>query len=415
MWRNFFKKAFRKAGGKFKELKGGFIAINFVPYEIRKIAESVEFKNRYGVVRKEYPKATFDKDIAFKNPDVEFISFGHPLLEALLEWIKRNFSHKLKKGAVFRDPSNRYNGILWFFEGEIKDGRGEIAGKKLITIYDNGEMLQEVNPAIIWDFVPITEDKQTYSADISNLKERAERYAISIVEKYRKDILKERIRQAEIKRRYGVKSLQYLIDDLDADLAELYERQAEGEKVDIVIRNKEEKKRRYEEALKNLERDIDRELSLTMSMPKFIGAVRIEPLSKAIDMASDEEVEKIGMQIAMEFERNHGRIPEDVSKENLGFDIRSRGKNEIRYIEVKARAELGPVALTPNEWFKAKRFRDQYWLYVVFNVAREPRLVIINNPIENLKWKERIEVVRFIVPSEELLLKGRQYDVRENE
>jgi len=66
MWRNFFKKAFRKAGGKFKELKGGFIAINFVPYEIRKIAESVEFKNRYGVVRKEYPKQHLTKTLHLK-------------------------------------------------------------------------------------------------------------------------------------------------------------------------------------------------------------------------------------------------------------------------------------------------------------------------------------------------------------
>jgi len=411
----FFKKAFKRAGGRIRIRRDGFLAIDFVPYEIRKIASETNFKNRYGIVLREYPKVTFDKNVAFKNPDVEFISFGHPLLEALLEWIKRNFSHKLKKGAVFRDPSNRYNGILWFFEGEIRDGRGEVAGKKLITIYDNGEILQEVNPAIIWDFVPATESGRNYSVDISNLREKAEHYAISIIEKYRKDILKDRIRQAEVKRRYGIKSLQYLIDDLDVELAELYERQAEGEKVDIVIRNKEEKKRRYEEALKNLERDIDRELSLTMSMPKFIGAIRIEPLSETTDMTSDKEVEKIGMQIAMEYERNHGRIPEDVSKENLGFDIRSRDKNEIRYIEVKARAEIGPVALTPNEWFKAKRFKDQYWLYFVYNVARKPRLVIINNPVENLKWKEKIEVVRFIIPSEELLLKGKQYDVRENE
>ena len=88
----------------------------------------------------------------------------------------------------------------------------------------------------------------------------------------------------------------------------------------------------------------------------------------------------------------------DVSKENLGFDIRSKNNAETRYIEVKARKGEGEVALTPNEWFKAKRFKDQYWLYVVANAATKPTLYIINNPAENLKPQEKIEVVRFVVP-----------------
>gem|GEM_PF-3724125 len=41
------------------------------------------------------------KDIVFKNPDVEFISFGHPVFEALLEWAKRNYFAKLPRGIVY--------------------------------------------------------------------------------------------------------------------------------------------------------------------------------------------------------------------------------------------------------------------------------------------------------------------------
>ncbi|MDQ7082674.1 MAG: hypothetical protein Q9N34_06765 [Aquificota bacterium] len=43
-----------------------------------------------------------------------------------------------------------------------------------------------------------------------------------------------------------------MIADIDAELTELYERQARGERVDLPIRNKEDRKRRYEEALKSL-------------------------------------------------------------------------------------------------------------------------------------------------------------------
>ena len=313
----------------------------------------------------------------------------------------------MQKGSVFQDPSGKYNGVLWFFEGEVKDGKGQIAGKRLITIYDNGKELTDINPAILWDFIASDNNKQT---KVNIDKEKAQEHSISAVEKYKQEIVKERKRQAEIKKKYGIKSLEYFIGKLDADLAELYERQAEGEKVDIVIRNKGEKKKQYEESLKTLQKEIEQEISLTVSMPKFLGAVLIQPeiseISKKAGMVSDEEVEKIGMKISMEYEKKQGRKPIDVSKENLGFDIRSKGDDEIRYIEVKARANEGYVALTTNEWFKANRFKEQYWLYIISNAVTNPSLYIINNPFKNLNAQEKIEVVRFIVPLEEWKGKG---------
>jgi hypothetical protein len=124
-------------------------------------------------------------------------------------------------------------------------------------------------------------------------------------------------------------------------------------------------------------------------------------------MKSDEEIERIGMEVAIRYERKQGREPEDVSGENLGFDLRSTGpEGERRYIEVKARSETGAVALTQNEWFKAKRFKEDYFLYVVLNSATKPELIIVQNPAEELQPEERIEVVRYIVPMEELAKKG---------
>jgi hypothetical protein len=181
----------------------------------------------------------------------------------------------------------------------------------------------------------------------------------------------------------------------------------------LPIRNKEERKRQYEKTLKALGKDLERETSLAISMPRFLGAVLVRP--EISDMITDdlsactaqaEEIEKIGMEIAIEYEKSNGRESEDVSKENLGFDIRSRGEDETRYIEVKARKEEGPVVLTPNEWFKAKRFKEEYWLYVVSNAAANPALYLINNPAENLNIQEKIEVVRFLVSLEEWKDKG---------
>jgi len=72
-----------------------------------------------------------------------------------------------------------------------------------------------------------------------------------------------------------------------------------------------------------------------------------------------------------------------------------------RYIEVKARAKVGPVALTQNEWFKANRFGPDYYLYVVLNAATRPELYIIQDPASNLQPEERVEV-RYWVRVEEI-------------
>ena len=77
-------------------------------------------------------------------------------------------------------------------------------------------------------------------------------------------------------------------------------------------------------------------------------------------------------------------------------------EGNIRYIEVKTRAKAGNIALTQNEWFKAMRFGDDYYLYVVFNAATKPQLHIIQNPAKNLNPEEKIEIVRYVVPLEQI-------------
>src|SRR5438445_7321367 len=143
-----------------------------------------------------------------------------------------------------------------------------------------------------------------------------------------------------------------------------------------------------------------------MSIPAFLGIIRVKPTSQpSAAMYRDEEVEQLGMEIAMRYERNEQREPEDVSKENLGFDIRSKERDgKTRYVEVKARAAIGPVALTQNEWFKAQRLGTDYYLYAVWNAGKDsnakPR--IIQDPARNLKVEKKVEVVRYIVPASEI-------------
>jgi len=64
------------------------------------------------------------------------------------------------------------------------------------------------------------------------------------------------------------------------------------------------------------------------------------------------------------------------------------------------------VALTQNEWFKAKRFADDYYLYAVMETSTEPQLYIIQNPALNLEAEEKIAAVRYYVPFNEIKTKG---------
>ncbi len=108
----------------------------------------------------------------------------------------------------------------------------------------------------------------------------------------------------------------------------------------------------------------------------------------------------------MNYEREQGRSPEDVSAQSLGYDLRSTAPSPlqgegwgegVRYIEVKARATTGAIVLTPNEWLMAQRLGEEYWLYIVENAATERRLRLIQNPAAKLKPEEVVEIVRYVV------------------
>ncbi|KAA3660237.1 MAG: DUF3883 domain-containing protein, partial [Calditrichaeota bacterium] len=262
--------------------------------------------------------------------------------------------------------------------------------------------------SVIWDLAEAKHQTQEV-VDVEQIKATSKNKAIKELELYKNELLIERQRQADIKQKYGFKSLDYLIWKLDGDLINLFGRRDAGENVDLVIRNKEERKANYEKALKDLKIQVEKEKSLTMSMPQFKGIIRVLPETVVeAEMRNDPEVERIGMRITMEYEKQHNRNPEDVADQNLGFDIRSTDPKtkEIRYIEVKARSTAAAVSLTQNEWFKAKRFKDDYYLYAVMNATTNPKLYIIQNPAEHLTAEEKIEVVRYFVPFKEIREKG---------
>jgi len=149
-----------------------------------------------------------------------------------------------------------------------------------------------------------------------------------------------------------------------------------------------------------------------ISAPFLSERAEVKKLA-GVDMSRDDKIEQVGMDVSMTYERDEGRVPEDVHAANLGFDIRSVKYGEdgnfedIRYIEAKARAQDGAIRISANEWKKAKRFQDKYWLYTVtFAGTSEPQLGRIQNPAKAFTVDEDIYATGYIIPKERLTNRG---------
>jgi len=366
-----------------------------VPYALRR--QSPAFKRTYGEVQPSYQRITFHKAVA-REQGAEFIAPGHPLLEAIVEQVLQQSVPTLQQGATFYDPDGKRDGWLYFYMVELRDGNDQVAAQRLTTLYcPRDGTPQCVNPSILWDLQPAPSPPSA-SPPPSESDIRA--YLLQqVVEPLEQELKAHREQLTQIKRKYGIASLNRRIGELTERLLEYEQRLMPAPEVANVRRRKEEAEQRRQE----LENQIERERTIRRTPPQLLGIARILPAEcAALPMRTDAAIEAVGMQLAMEYERQHGRIPVDVSAEHRGYDIRSEAPDgSIRYIEVKARAHTGDIVLTPNEWMMAQRLGDEYWLYIITEAASQPQLYCLQNPARHLHPREIQEIVRYQVSHHE--------------
>jgi hypothetical protein len=127
-------------------------------------------------------------------------------------------------------------------------------------------------------------------------------------------------------------------------------------------------------------------------------------------MVRDDEIERVAVEAVKAYEEARGCIVESVEAENRGFDLISKRPHpndpntavEIRFIEVKGRAEVGEVALSPNEYKTAERLKEDYWLYVVYNCGSKPQIHTIQDPVR-LGWKPLVKLEHYSVGADKIL------------
>lgn len=90
-------------------------------------------------------------------------------------------------------------------------------------------------------------------------------------------------------------------------------------------------------------------------------------------------VQRIGIKTALCFEEKKGSVARELGEsEKPGYDIKSESPSEERHIEVKGSSDLNPrMALTKKEFETLQTEQDKYFVYVVEDALRIPRLYTV--------------------------------------
>jgi superfamily II DNA or RNA helicase len=410
----FFVEAYRSFGGTIapaKEEKGVW-SITRVPPDLRKLPESLE--RRFGKIGQSYAKITFDKEQSQGYSEIEFVGPGHPLFEGVVERVLREYGGSLRQGAVFYNADATDATVLWLLKCAVEDGRAQTIGERLVAVHCTDNRFRKSQPYALLDLKPpdtAVEVAPTVRQVATNEDIVIDWSLDSVTPEYFAEINDRRSRELGIKEKYVRKSLQHLISESNKKIAK-YDHQlrqlrdeADPKRLSVQGNRAQEEARKAElsQRLKDRLSEIEQESHLSEKPPEVVGVAVILPPPKEVvasveGMESDPEVEAIAIEFVKKYEVEQGRKPVSVEEENCGWDITSLLEGQTnRYIEVKGRASVGGVALTPNEWIKAQRFGKDYWLYVVVNCKTQPELYLIQDPASKLSPTEEVSVVRYMV------------------
>ncbi|MFN0137422.1 MAG: helicase-related protein [Phycisphaerae bacterium] len=370
---------------------------------------------RFGKLGREYGKIAFDKQELKDDPTLEWVTPGHPLFEAVRDYTAGIADDHLRRGAVFFDLHRTEPSVLELFGASIKDGRGQTLHRQLYVVETRSgghrtlrapTVFLDISPAPIGTTVP------TGDPDMHD-RAAAERFLLEQrLAAWRDEIVADRQKQLSMVARHVEISLNALLDRQQRQFADYHERRAADPTVpgiDGLIAQAEQHLDELNNRLDNRRRELEMEGHCTIADLTHMGRAWVlpHPQRDAPDLApmvQNAEIERIAIRIATEHEEARGCIVESVESQNRGFDLISRRPHpedpktavEVRFIEVKGRAGVGEIAVTSNEYRAAERLKNDYWLYVVFDCATQPRLHLVQNPAR-LGWQPITKVEHYSV------------------
>ncbi|MCX6843048.1 MAG: helicase-related protein [candidate division WOR-3 bacterium] len=408
---DYFQRASTLVGLGMEGRADGLFRIPNVPPDFR--SESLEAVRSHGKPEHKYNKVTFYKDhlAQDRHLDAVLLSPGHPLYCAVDEKLNQKLASLQGRWASLVDAETPKPYFLHYFEVQLV-GDYPTANRPLyaevVAVQEQGNEMQVIPADVVHDLSPCP---SLSAASAGPGRGSAEAYVRGTVQlDRRQQLLATRCKQADVIEEYLKKSFEERLWIAQQRAMELRGRREAGEReVDLALHE-------AQQDIENTERVRDDRLErvsrLRIVRPgpvRHIGSFAVYPpgftpetAAVAEDLDAKQESELAAMKMVMEHERGQGRNPVDVSREKIGFDIRSTGsadastgRYEVRRIEVKGRRRGAAVRLTENEMRNAKQLRDTYWLYVVWDPAgSNPDMHQIPDPVEKLgAWIKEVRII----------------------
>jgi len=391
---SFFIAAFEKLGGSIHQREGKRWEISRVPSRIRERARDLHPGQP---VLQKYERICFDKsemNLAGK-PIAEFVSPGHPLLDAVIDLILEEHRGDLKKGAYLVDP-NDYGTeprLMALVEHSIKkskpnrNGTDHLVSRRLQFIemgkgepHDGGSApyldYSPLDNGLIEKILPSIEAK----LPIMDIEEAAKDYSIkNLVKEHYNEVSRYRKEQAD-KAISAVKSRLTMEIGYWDNRANVLEEQEKAGKVNNRLNSDKAKQRANEldRRMRSRLEELEGEKSLISLPPVVYGGAVIIPQGLIDQVLGRREepyhiidtrtTELIAMKAVMDYEKSIGNIPRDVSLEKCGYDVLSKdmGKGNQKFIEVKARVEGGSsITVTRNEIITSQNSSEKFYLAIV--------------------------------------------------
>ncbi len=414
--RLFFEKAFRYLGGQSSTVRPSIFQIDVMPEAVAaelRATHNLQFDNIRSL------QYCFDKQLFLEYQQlgdlgkVYYINPGNLVFDSLVNVVRHLFREDMLKGTILVSPDDKAEYLAYFVKCQIVDDRpnrrtDSIADERLVMVCrDPDGSFRLTSPAKFIDLHPPAEFTKPIHPPESVDAAAVVDWAFEHISLPQLEDTREQVRRDCTERKaYLESAFTQVILDLQRDIHGWQQKLLYGdtrvqEKIHLVQTRINELIQKKQDRLENLALMEE----LNPKPPEVLGCAYVVPLSQVeyqghYGMSRDDEAEAVAMQVAMDFERNDGWRPTDVSANNEGYDIRSISPEELkRYIEVKGRSGPdGSVMLSENEWNRLAQLGEAAWLYIVLHCKSSPELYRIQNPAVELTFERRPKGVQFFLP-----------------
>ncbi|MDF9745027.1 DEAD/DEAH box helicase [Natrinema salsiterrestre] len=234
----------------------------------------------------QYERATFTKEVAMDQDDVDFIALDHPLVQSLIEFCLSSDRIQGQLAVKVTGGSEPAPGILFTYRLGYVSGAGDVVTEKLVPLYvtTDGEVSTSA-PEII-DTLPPEETSSNQTLDrlasmAEELHQETQMEAWTQVESFADEAREEREREIEIKRQHAERYFEEEINEWEERLETYQQRDEEGKDMSAPIGNAKRK-------LESLRRERDEELArleeekhVTPEEPDLVSAAFVIPDEEA--------------------------------------------------------------------------------------------------------------------------------------